>query len=175
MQEPVKKVAKVNYGHCLLTVQEHIDKLLAHNDPDDYLIMDIWGVEDVEQAVSDYEDAGDEAGVLRPCDVEDLKQALGLMQETHDCNTGFTWEGAQTAYAQVMEEKREVLLRNLDIGDEVYWVDPDEGKCSGIGKVIGIGSPECGRTDTEVLDDLEVVWLQMEGGGESQVYVKEIM
>ena len=54
----------------------------------------------------------------------------------------------------------------LEIGDVVYWKDPDEGICSGYGRVTAVVGDK----------DLEVVFyrLKMNDGGETEALRSEL-
>ena len=57
-----------------------------------------------------------------------------------------------------MDEDDEEL--DLRVGDEVYWTDPDEGTCSGYGKIVKING--------------EVFTLRMNSGGETEAFRHEL-
>tara|TARA_B100000959_G_scaffold276043_1_gene330222 strand:+ start:1059 stop:1256 length:198 start_codon:yes stop_codon:yes gene_type:complete len=59
-----------------------------------------------------------------------------------------------------------VVLPSLEIGDEVYWKDPDEGVCSGYGTVTAIvGEKDLGAA---------VYRLRMNDGGEIEAFEHEL-
>jgi hypothetical protein len=59
--------------------------------------------------------------------------------------------------------------RLLNIGDEVYWVDPDDSLCSGVYKVQEI------RTSTgRVIDEDSVLVLTSSRGSVTDVYASEL-
>ena len=51
--------------------------------------------------------------------------------------------------------------KELDKGDEVYWTDPDDGKCSGYYTVLAV------RPD-------DVVLLQNDDGSEVEAWITEV-
>lgn len=55
----------------------------------------------------------------------------------------------------------EMDRKNLQIGDEVYWNDPDDGMCSGVFKIV------------EFINDT-VVLLRNDSGSETEAFLNEL-
>ena len=51
----------------------------------------------------------------------------------------------------------------LEVGDRVYWEDPDDGLCSGFRTVVAVGVP----------DGEQSVTLEEDGGGLVEAYARE--
>lgn len=66
-------------------------------------------------------------------------------------------------------DQRLLFIKNLAVGDEVFWNDPDEGLCSRIGEIFQIETD-----DGKIKNEDSVIWLQFPDGGETQVYVREV-
>lgn len=58
--------------------------------------------------------------------------------------------------------------RNLAVGDEVYWKDPDQGISSGIYRIVGINAES-------VTDEETVLQLVSESGSEAEVFASELL
>ncbi len=66
-----------------------------------------------------------------------------------------------------------------EIGDEVYWTDPDEGTCSAYGVVTGslksrfTWGPNHPRLPSDTRDDIYSISLN-DGGGEVEAFEHEL-
>jgi len=53
-------------------------------------------------------------------------------------------------------------------GDRVYWNDPDEGTCSGPGKVVEV------KSEGDVIDPDTIICVEKDDGGEVECFPREL-
>ena len=86
-------VDHLKIGHeAIAKVQDIIDELRSS----DYLLIE-WSVDDVQQAARAQHE------------IEDAREVLSLLDKTHDCNGGITWEHIQVAIETLNCEIRRTI------------------------------------------------------------------
>jgi len=86
-------VDHLKIGHeAIAKVQDIIDELRSS----DYLLIE-WSVDDVQQAARAQHK------------IEDAREVLSLLDKTHDCNDGITWEHIQVAIETLNCEIRRTI------------------------------------------------------------------
>ena len=96
-------VDHLKIGHeAIAKVQDIIDELSSS----DYLLIE-WSVDDVQQAARMKHELEDSE--IEPLSLEDAREVLSLLDKTHDCNDGITWEHIQVAIETLNCEIRRTI------------------------------------------------------------------
>ena len=68
-------------------------------------------------------------------------------------------------------------LKELHVGAEVYWTDPDDGFSSGYYKVVSLPTMPLGFFTNEEVADFEedaIILIKNEAGSEAEVFLHEL-